>query len=340
MKKAPNNPSVLDVYLAKVRAKPEVSPGLDADAPPVGGDGDPRYAVGPELGRGGSASVLLGVDRHLRRTVAIKVLPESDRRDPDIVQAFLEEAVITGGLTHPNIVPAFDLSYSEEIGLYYTMRRLTGRSLERVLADLRHGDEHARRVFTPFKLLGIFVDICRAVAYAHSRGVIHTDLKPANVLVGEQAEVAVADWGLAQVVGPDGQRQARARLMGGTPSYMSPEQIDSPSTDLDQQADVWSLGVILYELLTLTRPFTATTVPGIFAAIARGHVVPPSDRAPERGVPRALDPVVLRALQRDKAQRYATVKELLADVEDWMEGTRERMRRVEEARAAAERARA
>ena len=180
-------------YLREIGVVPQVSPGLDRAGPAVDGEGDGRYAVGDQLGRGGGGVVYLGADRSLRRTVAIKQLSPDHVSDPIRVQAFVEEAIITGGLEHPNIVPAYDLGCSPTLGLYYTMKRLTGRPLAEILDGLRTGDPATAQAFGMYRLLGCFIEICRAVAYAHARGVLHCDLKPENVLIGEYGEVVLVD---------------------------------------------------------------------------------------------------------------------------------------------------
>ncbi len=317
--------SPLTIFCSTLGVEPEVSPGLEPGDPHLDDDGDNRYALGDELGRGGGGTVHLAVDRHLRRSVALKTLPEEHVRDPVRVQAFLEEAIVTGGLEHPNIVPAYDMGWSDRHGPYYTMKRLSGESLEHILDRLRDGEAQALQTFTVTRLLGYFVEICRAVAHAHARGVIHTDLKPSNVLIGEHHEVVVVDWGLAMVLGPEGARQARARLHAGTPEYISPEQLSGPVNGLDVRTDIWSLGVILYELLTLTVPFLGQNPQETGMRVLIEPIEPPSERAPERAVAPGLEQICLRALVRDRDDRYDAVTCLLDDVESYLEGTRERL---------------
>lgn len=327
-------------YLREIGVVPQVSPGLDPSGPPVDGEGDGRYAVGEPLGRGGGGVVFLGADRSLRRTVAIKQLSPDHVDDPVRVQAFVEEAIITGGLEHPNIVPAYDLGCSPTLGLYYTMKRLTGRPLAEIVEKLREGDPATTQAFGMYRLLGCFIELCRAVAYAHSRGVLHCDLKPENVLIGEYGEVVLVDWGLAQVLGPDGRRQARARMHAGTPEYMPPEQITKAGLDLDVRSDVWSLGVILYEMLTLTVPFQGNNAKEVLMRVMVEPVEPPSQRAPSRPIPPGVEDICRRALSKHREHRYGSVSELLADLDAYLEGSRERMRRAELARRSLDAARA
>ncbi len=327
-------------YLRELGVTPQIGPGLDGAGPPTDGDGDGRYAIGEELGRGGGGVVFLGADRSLRRTVAIKQLSPDHVSDPVRVQAFVEEAIITGGLEHPNIVPAYDLGCSPTLGLYYTMKRLTGRPLAEILDKLRGGDAATAQSFGMYRLLGCYIDLCRAVAYAHARGVLHCDLKPENVLIGEYGEVVLVDWGLAQVLGPDGKRQARARMHAGTPEYMAPEQITKAGQELDVRSDVWSLGVILYEILTLSAPFQGASAKEVLMRVMVEQIEPPSQRAPNRPIPPGVEDICRRALSKSREHRYPSVGLLLADLDAYLEGTRERMRRSELARRSLDAARA
>ncbi|MCY1054516.1 serine/threonine-protein kinase [Nannocystis sp. SCPEA4] len=319
-------------YLRDIEVEPQVSPGLDELGPPIDGHGDGRYAVGDQLGRGGGGVVYLGADRSMRRTVAVKVLSPDHANDPVRVQAFVEEAIITGGLEHPNIVPAYDLGCSPTLGLYYTMKRLTGRPLSEIIEALYEGDPATSHSFGMYRLLGCFIELCRAVAYAHARGVLHCDLKPENVLIGEYGEVVLVDWGLAQVLGPEGRLQARAHMHAGTPEYMAPEQITKAGHDLDVRSDIWSLGVILYEILTLTQPFQGANAKEVLMRVMVEQVEPPSRRAPNRPIPPGVEDICRRALSKNREHRYGSVVELLADLDAYLEGSRERMRRSELAR--------
>lgn len=327
----PEDPQIVQ-YCRELGVTPQVSPGLDRAGPAVDGDGDERYAIGDELGHGGGGVVYLAADRSLRRTVAIKVLKPDHVSEPVRVQAFVEEAIITGGLEHPNIVPAYDLGCSPTLGLYYTMKRLDGRPLSDILELLRKGDAATAQSFGMYRLLGCFIELCRAVAYAHARGVLHCDLKPDNVLIGEYGEVVLVDWGLAQVLGPDGKRQARAHMHAGTPEYMAPEQITKSGQELDVRSDIWSLGVILYEMLTLSVPFQGANSKEVLMRVMVDQVEPPSQRAPRRPIPPGVEDICRRALSKNREFRYGSVVELLADIDAYLEGSRERMRRSELAR--------
>ncbi len=335
----------LFTYCRDLGITPAISPGLDPAGPSPDGEDTPnvadvesggRYVLGPELGRGGGGVVYLATDRSLRRSVAIKVLMPDLVGQPDRVQAFVEEAIITGGLEHPNIVPAYDLGVSQSLGIYYTMKRLTGRPLAAVLEGLRLCDPATVQGFGMFRLIGCFTELCRALAYAHSRGILHCDLKPENVFIGEYGEVVVVDWGLAQVLSPEGRRQARANMKAGTPEYMAPEQITKSGHDLDVRSDIWALGVILYEILTLTVPFKGATPKEILMRVMVEPLEPPAQRAPGRPISPGIEDICRRALSKNRDLRYGSVLELLADLEAELEGTREQLRRADQSRRAME----
>ncbi len=342
-KRAPTIPADVATQLAEAAQRMGVAvaiePGLDSDAPRLNIPSSGRYTLGAEIGSGGGGRVLLATDRDLRRSVALKVLALRHVDAAPRVQAFLEEAIITAGLEHPNIVPVYDLGWSPSFGFYYTMKRLTGRPLCDLLNGLRRGDPEAAASFGLSRALSAYVELCRAVAYSHRRGVIHTDLKPDNIVVGEFGEIVLVDWGMALLLGPAGKSQARARFRGGTPTYMAPEQFTEDGGKLGIEVDIWALGVILYEFLTLQVPFQGKNAEETGMRMMIEPLVAPSERAPTREIPPGIEKICCRALERDASRRYPSVAELLADIEAWLAGTRERMLREERAAQALGRAR-
>lgn len=309
--------------------EPTVNPGLDRDGPALDGPGTTQYAVGQAIGEGGAGHVYLGVDRDLRRSIAIKVLHDKHRTNPLLLRAFIEEAIITGGLEHPNIVPVYHLGFSDDLGPYYVMKRLDGVTLGSALQGLRRHDPEMEARFDLDRLLQIFIEVCQGVIYAHDRQVIHCDLKPNNILIGHYGEVVLVDWGLAFVLGDEGALQARAQFWSGTPGFMAPEQVIGDLTQYDQRTDVWALGGILYAMLSLARPFVGRTKQETLEAVLTGELLPPSRRNPQRKIPDGLERICMRALSKRKEDRYPSVAELMAEVEDHLAGRRRLRQRVE-----------
>jgi WD40 repeat protein len=299
-----------------------------------------RYAALPdaELGRGGMGRVFVAADRHLGRDVAVKELlldraDEAPRpRTLATLARFLREARITGKLDHPNIVPVYELGRRADGSFYYTMRVVRGRTLSSVLSETRSLAERLR-------LLDHFIGLCQAIAYAHSRGVVHRDIKPDNVMIGEFGETVVLDWGMAKARGGDAQDDPRESgpLAGidplaldleltldgslcGTPTHMSPEQARGAVNEIDERSDVWALGVVLYTILSGRTPFAGKTLLELIRRIRAGEC--PSLRALDAEIPAELCAIAERALQNAPDSRYASAKELLRDMAAYRSGAR------------------
>jgi len=294
--------------------------------------GAEKYQILEELGSGGMGTVYLAYDQDLDRRVALKM---TRLTTPESVRRFLEEAKVMAQLDHPYIVPV------HEVGLsggkpFYTMRVVHGRSLAEALRDLCDGDTETRRELSLARRMQLFVKIGEALGYAHARGVVHRDLKPANVMLGHHGEVQVMDWGLSKVFREGSVvTTLRSPATGtghivGTPYYMSPEQ--ARGQEVDHRSDIYSLGVLLYELLTLTRPFKGDTAE-VLAAIVRDSPDPPRQRTGD--VPVALESVCLAALAKSPAERPASATAMLRPVQDWIEAEADRARRHELAEALA-----
>jgi eukaryotic-like serine/threonine-protein kinase len=276
------------------------------------GQGPERYVQVGVIGEGGMGEVLECLDRTLQRRVALKTV-QAGLPDRDAASRMLQrEAQLTGNLEHPGIVPVYDVGYQDNIGTFYAMRLVQQANLSEVLRILRSGDAKSAGEFTLGRLLRIFIQVCHAVDYAHSRGVIHCDLKPANILLGAYGEVLVADWGLAYVT------QEGYSYRGGTPGFMAPEQHAPTSARLDPRTDVFALGAILYELMTLEYAF-----PGI----AKEPPEKPRLRAPDRDIPEELEAICMKALQLERDARYSDAHALATEIEAFLEGTKERERK-------------
>ena len=290
-----------------------------------------------ELGRGGIGRVLLVRDKHLGRDIAMKELLRHRRSGSgsltaakDALIRFLREARITGQLEHPNIVPVHEVGRRPDGTLYYTMKLVRGRTFSEVLAECRTLDDR-------LKLLPRYLDLCQAIAYAHSRGVIHRDIKPQNVMLGEFGETLVLDWGLAKVAGqtealPDDEgKKLEAPVTGvdtgtvmgttmGTPAYMSPEQASGAVNELDARSDVWALGAVLYELLSGRLPFGGGSLQSILHKVVTQNAVPV--RTLDPAIPPDLASVCEKALQRSRDDRYSSAGELAREIESYLAGRR------------------
>jgi tRNA A-37 threonylcarbamoyl transferase component Bud32/tetratricopeptide (TPR) repeat protein len=286
-----------------------------------------------ELGRGGIGRVIVVNDRFLGRDVAMKELLQEHTSNPQVAttrtvaleQRFLREARLTGQLEHPAIVPVYELGRRLDGGLYYTMQRVRGRTLFDLLRT-------AKTLEGRLKHLGAYLTVCRAIAYAHSRAVVHRDIKPQNVMVGAFGETYVLDWGLARVKGKKDPRAKDLKLQPditgnvleggaiGTPSYMSPEQASGKVELIDERSDVWCLGAVLYEMLTGQPPYIGSNPFEVLGKIGKDPIVPV--RELEKEAPLELIAIVEKALQFEREERYRNAEDMARDVESWLGGGR------------------
>ena len=248
-----------------------------------------------------------------------------------LLARFVEVAQITAQLEHPNVVPVHDMGIDPQGRAYFSMKLVRGRSLESILERRIQGDAATLSEFGLRRLLDVFLQVCQAVDYAHARGVVHRDLKPANIMVGDFGEVLVMDWGIAKLKGraelpslPDmtsirAENRSLATHVGavlGTPAYMAPEQ--ALGKEVDGRADVYSLGVILYEILCGAVPFEDAESERLLARLVRERPRPPSQIA--KDTPPALEALVMRMLEKDPDRRTLTIRQIRSHVQDYIEG--------------------
>ena len=358
-----------------------------------------RYEVRALAGEGGMGEVFVVHDKVLERDVALKRL-RGEHHGEDRLRRFVQEARVTGRLEHPNIVPVHELSEGDDQH-FFTMKLVRGCSLGQVLARLRKCEAAAVSEYELRRLVGILVSVCQAVAFAHSKGVLHRDLKPDNIMLGDFGEVVVMDWGLARDAhGPGARTEASEGIAGqsnleagasgprphalaslglardvhgpgartedlgsvagqpgldaaasgsrpsasasaqlepapaaggsgggmgtmegsiaGTPGYMAPEQARGEISRLSERSDVYALGAILYECLTLSPPHQKENSLLTLQAVLKEPIETPSRRDPRRRIPRDLEAVAMRALAREPHRRYPSVNSLRADLECWL----------------------
>jgi len=297
--------------------------------------GPEKYTILGDLGEGGMGKVYLAYDQDLRRRVALKVVRVSDSKH---IRRFLEEAQVMAQLHHPNIVPVHEVGLTQGKP-YYTMPVIRGRTLSDVLERLKSGDQAIRREFSLARRMQVFVQVGQGMSYAHAKGVIHRDLKPDNVMLGGHGEVQVMDWGLSKVVdsadietGDESKRTGTGHILG-TPHYMAPEQ--AKGKEVTAAADIYAMGVMLYELLVLERPFHGSPME-VMASHMHDVPVAPRQRARDRTIPLELEAVCMRALRKQPEERFSSADEMLGEVQTWAEAEADKAKRHELAGAKAE----
>jgi serine/threonine-protein kinase len=341
--------------LALVRAKPSKSEGVELDIEreeqrlaPSGRKLDERYQMLGEIARGGMGRILKARDTEIGREVAVKVLIGGQQPPESLIRRFWMEVQATGQLEHPSIIPIHDVGRLPSGELFYVMKKLSGTTLADVIADLRAGTA-SEEEYSRARLLTLFQQIAYAVAFAHARGVIHRDIKPANIMIGRYGEAMLLDWGLAKLVddpvvenetsdeirvvtlGRYSATETASGTITGTPQYMSPEATHGQPELLTTKSDVYGLGAVLYEILTLEPPFPDLGFVPTVVRVRKAELVSPRKKAPDRGIPVEMEELCLAAMARDPSQRPAA-KKLADEIGRILEGAKERERRGLEAK--------
>lgn len=280
-----------------------------------------RFLIGATLGEGGMAIVNEATDVHLNRPVAIKRMRSELSHREDARQRFFAEAEILAALDHPGTTAVFEAGRLPDGDCFYAMKRVSGRTLAALLAERTNDEVDDRAVRARF--LEVFFRVCQTVASAHNQGVIHRDLKPENIMVDDLGVVYVMDWGLAKVLVDDADgdqsdsSRTRVGAVMGTPAYMSPEQAAGNSATSDRQTDVFSLGVILYEILTGVNPFRSSSAVESMKGVMYHDPEAPRDR--NRRIDRTISAITMKALAKDPFSRYRSAVELAGDLQRYRE---------------------
>ncbi|MBC8117125.1 MAG: serine/threonine protein kinase, partial [Candidatus Saccharimonas sp.] len=296
-----------------------------------------RFQILRPHAKGGLGQVSVALDQELHREVALKEILVHLSDDTNARERFVLEAEITGGLEHPGIVPVYALGQYEDGRPFYAMRFIKGDSLKHSIEQFHRADnpnlkEEGARQLALRQLLGRFIVVCNAMEYAHSRGVLHRDLKPGNIMVGEYGETLVVDWGLAKALGkrevgtdatplrPSSALSSSVQTMQGsaigTPAYMSPEQAAGKLDELGPTTDVYSLGATLYHLLCGRPPFEKEDLYEILRKVSRGEF--PRPRTVLASISRSLEAICLKGMALRPEDRYPTARTMANDIEHWL----------------------
>ncbi|MBS3904349.1 MAG: protein kinase [Simkania sp.] len=292
-----------------------------------------QYALLRCLGRGGMGEVFLAYDASCKREVALKRIRSDLKNNQTIRTRFLSEALIAAKLSHPSIIPIHTIDQEEDGTPFYTMPYIEGETLRAILHKSRL-EEKTGHIAHPIgssipMLVRIFLNACQAIAYCHNRGILHRDLKPENILVGKFGETMIVDWGLAQYIEDVGAEEfdeqvqedeslTRPGKVVGTLAYIAPERaLHQPASIL---SDLYSLGVILYQILALRVPFQRRDIKSFRRVMHREQLITPLEADPYRDIPRELSEIACKCLAFDKSQRFSSVSLLIANIEQYLEG--------------------
>lgn len=285
-----------------------------------------RYKIIKSLGRGGMGEVLLAYDTEAKRHIAIKQI-RSDLKNSSIVKKrFLREAIISSILSHPYIIPIYDIHLEEPY--YYTMPYVEGKTLKDIIKTSKIDKTHPIGSSIP-TLIRIFLNVCEAIAYIHSKNILHRDLKPDNIIIGKYGEILILDWGIATFINEKEISQkidipekdfelTKIGKVAGTITYMAPERaLGKKATIL---CDIYSLGAILYQILTLEIPYKRKDIKTFKKNINIEKTLDPIEKAPYRDIPKKLSDICMKCLSKEENERYQCVEDLISDIKDYVEG--------------------
>ena len=283
------------------------------------------YERTEEVGAGGQARLYRGYDKHLHRQVAVKSLREEQGKDPELRGKFVSEAMITAQLDHPSIVPVHSIHRDKDGNLHLAMKLINGRSFQSYISDLvRHYERDgfsAREEQRSINYrLELFLSVCDALEYAHNRNIMHCDLKPENIMIGEYHEAYLMDWGLARLINDpkfDPKSWKSPSVITGTPRFLSPEALLGERCD--QRADIYAMGLVLYEVVTLEYGYLGRNNNETIDRIRRGDIRPVTHRY-KYPIPADLRKIILKAAAWDKEKRYQTMEAFSTDLRRFIRG--------------------
>ena len=288
-----------------------------------------RYLYFKKVALGGKCLIQSCKDLHLGRVICYKTLRREFADDPEEQKLFLREARVTAMLQHPNTAPVYEVGFDAKGRYYFTMKLVSGVTLREVLDGLRGGDSETEAAWDLERLIDVIIQIGQVLNYAHQHGVVHCDVKPENIVAGAFGEVLLLDWGLAEVQNSDAEETPVASPADddrnslssqaahqGTPLYMSPEQFAGAA--IDHRTDIYSLGAILFEVLTLQQLAWGDTVDEMLQNMTNHPPPTPSLIAPDRHIPNALETLYLRCVQRAPEHRIQTTLELIHELLYWL----------------------
>ncbi len=292
------------------------------------------YTILESLGKGGMGEVYLALDPAMGRKVALKRIRPELQKSATILNRFLREAEVASALTHPSIVPILTV-HSELPDVYYTMPYIEGETLRHILKSSREQEKKGEALHPVGRsipsLARIFLQVCEAIAYTHSKGILHRDLKPENIIVGRYGEVMILDWGIADFIDQlkkesplsgkklqDGEDLTRPGKVTGTLAYMAPERLKNKSSSV--QTDIYALGVILYQILTLQLPFQRKTIAAFRKIVDTEELIDPIEMAPYRDIPHQLASICKKCLAKESSERFRTMLDLISELKNYIEG--------------------
>ena len=284
---------------------------VEGEPPSIISNAFKKYTDMRALNSGGKASLVSCKDTNLGRRVVLKMLRPELSGDNVELRRLIREARITAQLQHPATVPLYELGQNQNGDWFFSMKQINGHTLFEVIVGLAQRNEKFEKEFDLNRLLSILTQVGDALAYAHARGVIHRDIKPENVIVGTFGEVTLIDWGAAKVWGMpnDGDEHTKGQR-GGTPLYMSPEQVTGHRL-VDERTDIFSLGIVMYEMLAQSEPFRGPDVRATFDNIVNQDPKPPREVAPHRFIPQRLEEICLQAMQKDPNDRFQSMSDMM-----------------------------